>query len=83
MDDKDTFITESRKSKAKKKRPNFVAPTHDFKNSNKISLRKSREIFMQEAIQLAIENVTSNKRRSFGAVVVKDGKIIARGVQTV
>jgi tRNA(Arg) A34 adenosine deaminase TadA len=35
--------------------------------------------FMQEAIRLSIENVASGKGGPFGAVIVKDGKIIARG----
>lgn len=39
--------------------------------------------FMQEAIQLSINNVTSGKGGPFGAVVVKDGKIIARGANSV
>jgi tRNA(Arg) A34 adenosine deaminase TadA len=39
--------------------------------------------FMQEAIQLSIENVTQGKGGPFGAVVVKDGKIIARGANSV
>ncbi len=44
---------------------------------------KKQEIFMQEAIQLAIDNVTLKKGGPFGAVIVKDGKIIARGVNSV
>ena len=39
--------------------------------------------FMKEAIQLSIENVTQGKGGPFGAVVVKDGKIIARGANSV
>lgn len=38
---------------------------------------------MQEAIQLSIDNVTQGKGGPFGAVVVKDGKIIARGANCV
>jgi len=38
---------------------------------------------MQEAIRLSIENVTSGKGGPFGAVIVKDGKIIARGANEV
>ncbi|GAA0892298.1 nucleoside deaminase [Fulvivirga kasyanovii] len=34
---------------------------------------------MREAIRLSIENVESGNGGPFGAVVVKDGKIIARG----
>lgn len=37
------------------------------------------EEFMLEAIRLATENVKSGKGGPFGAVIVKDGKIIARG----
>jgi tRNA(Arg) A34 adenosine deaminase TadA len=40
-------------------------------------------IFMQEAIQLSIQNVLEAKGGPFGAVVVKDGKIIARGANSV
>jgi guanine deaminase len=39
--------------------------------------------FMQEAIDLSIENVKSGKGGPFGAVIVKDGKIIARGANSV
>jgi guanine deaminase len=38
---------------------------------------------MQEAIRLSIENVTTGKGGPFGAVIVKDGKIIARGANEV
>lgn len=37
------------------------------------------ERFMKEAIRLSVENVESGKGGPFGAVVVKDGQIIARG----
>jgi tRNA(Arg) A34 adenosine deaminase TadA len=39
--------------------------------------------FMQEAIRLSVANVEENKGGPFGAVVVKDGKIIARGTNCV
>lgn len=39
--------------------------------------------FMDEAIRLAEENVHSGKGGPFGAVVVRDGEIIARGVNLV
>lgn len=39
--------------------------------------------FLQEAIRLSVENVTSGKGGPFGAVIVKDGHIIARGVNQV
>lgn len=39
--------------------------------------------FMQKAIELSIENVKSGKGGPFGAVVVKDGKIIAQGANSV
>lgn len=38
---------------------------------------------MREAIRLSIENVESGRGGPFGAVVVKDGKIIARGTNEV
>lgn len=38
--------------------------------------------FMEEAISLSIENVKNNGG-PFGAVIVKDGKVIARGVNRV
>lgn len=45
---------------------------------------KSEDIkFMQEAIRLSVENVSSGKGGPFGAVIVKDGKIIARGANEV
>src|SRR5271170_7179872 len=39
--------------------------------------------FMARAIALAIENVRSGRGGPFGAVVVKDGKIIAEGANDV
>jgi guanine deaminase len=39
--------------------------------------------FMKEAIRLAIENVRSGNGGPFGAVIVKNGKIISKGVNNV
>jgi len=39
--------------------------------------------FMMQAIRLATENVTSGRGGPFGAVVVKDGKVIATGANQV
>ena len=39
--------------------------------------------FMREAIRLSTENVEQGKGGPFGAIVVKDGKIIARGANQV
>jgi guanine deaminase len=39
--------------------------------------------FMQEAIERAVENVRSGQGGPFGAVVVKDGRIIAIGANSV
>ena len=39
--------------------------------------------FMREAIRLSLENVNSGNGGPFGAVVVKEGKIIASGVNEV
>jgi tRNA(Arg) A34 adenosine deaminase TadA len=40
-------------------------------------------IFMQQAIALATDNVTSGVGGPFGAVIVRDGEIIATGVNLV
>ena len=42
-----------------------------------------QEKFMREAIRLSIENVNYGNGGPFGAVIVKDNKIIARGVNRV
>src|SRR5262252_7894799 len=39
--------------------------------------------FMARAIELAVENVRSGRGGPFGAVVVKDGRIIAEGANSV
>lgn len=44
---------------------------------------ESHEKFMREAIRLSVENVTTGKGGPFGAVVVKDGEIIAGGANEV
>jgi guanine deaminase len=41
------------------------------------------ETFMEQAIQLAIEGVMKGKGGPFGAIVVKDGKIVGRGNNSV
>jgi guanine deaminase len=41
------------------------------------------EQFLTEAIKLAVENVRSGRGGPFGAVVVKEGKIISKGVNLV
>lgn len=44
---------------------------------------ENNEEFMKEAIRLSIENVEKGRGGPFGAVVVRNGKIIARGVNQV
>jgi tRNA(Arg) A34 adenosine deaminase TadA len=39
--------------------------------------------FMQRAIALAVENVTSGRGGPFGALIVKDGKVLAEGTNLV
>lgn len=39
--------------------------------------------FMQQAIDLAYENTLKNQGKPFGAVIVKDGKVIGTGVNDV
>lgn len=46
-------------------------------------MKKQQEEFMREAIQLSIQNVTTNQGGPFGAVIVKGGEIIARGTNLV
>ena len=46
-------------------------------------MMKEKEGFMREAIRLSLENMRSGKGGPFGAVIVKDGKIIARGFNQV
>ena len=43
----------------------------------------TKEAFMREAIRLSFETMRNNTGGPFGAVVVKDGKIIARGFNAV
>lgn len=43
----------------------------------------TNEEFMARAIELAVTNVTSNHGGPFGAVVVREGKIIAEGANSV
>lgn len=44
---------------------------------------QSNPEFMKQAIELATENVISGRGGPFGAVIVRDGKVIATGVNTV
>ncbi|MBK6348019.1 MAG: nucleoside deaminase [Bacteroidales bacterium] len=42
-------------------------------------MNEDQKRYMAEAIQLARQNITSGNGGPFGAVIVKDGKIIAKG----
>ncbi len=59
--------------------------TSQFKpNMNAMSVKTSANSqFMKRAIELAMANVKSGKGGPFGAVIVKDGKIIAEGANQV
>jgi guanine deaminase len=46
-------------------------------------IKNNHEKFLQRAIELAEENVKSGMGGPFGAIVVKDGKIIGEGVNRV
>lgn len=46
-------------------------------------ITEQQKEFMREAIRLSIENVDTGKGGPFGAVIVKDGKIIASGANSV
>lgn len=43
----------------------------------------NHEYFMQKAIELSLENMRANKGGPFGAIIVKDGKIIGTGANHV
>jgi tRNA(Arg) A34 adenosine deaminase TadA len=44
---------------------------------------EEKQQFMEEAIRLAAENVDNNAGGPFGAIIVKDGRIVGRGVNRV
>ena len=46
-------------------------------------MQKSREEWMKQAIDLAIESVRAGRGGPFGALVVKDGEMISTGVNLV
>ncbi len=46
-------------------------------------MSKDNSTFMMEAIRLSVANVEEGRGGPFGAIVVKEGKIIARGVNQV
>jgi len=46
-------------------------------------MEEAKKEFMEEAIRLALENVKSGKGGPFGAVVVKKGVIVGKGVNKV
>lgn len=48
-------------------------------NTSAYPMENSHEKYMQQAINLSISGMNSNEGGPFGAVVVKDGKIIGRG----
>ena len=45
-----------------------------------MEVKSAENIFMARAIELSIQNVRSGRGGPFAAVVVKDGKVIAEGV---
>ena len=49
-----------------------------MKKRGRMNEYKEHEKFLQEAIKIAQENVASGRGGPFGAVIVKDGQIIAR-----
>ena len=46
-------------------------------------MNHTKQYFMSEAIRLAVENVRSGNGGPFGAIIVKNGKIIGKGVNKV
>ena len=47
------------------------------------AMNDERKQFMREAIRLSLENVQSGRGGPFAAIIVKEGKIIARGTNCV
>jgi guanine deaminase len=68
---------------AKRKSPGRNFPVQSGVTSRKIKMGTMDTAFMQEAIRLAVENVRSGRGGPFGAVIVKDGRIIATGANSV
>jgi guanine deaminase len=54
---------------------------HEFWNKKR--KMEEQKKFMREAIRLSLENVKAGKGGPFGALVVKKGEIIARGINRV
>jgi guanine deaminase len=48
-----------------------------------MKMNMDESTFMKEAIRLSVQNVEEGKGGPFGAIVVKEGKIIARGANCV
>src|ERR1700679_3201623 len=48
-----------------------------------MSRMEGNPVFMEKAIALATENVTSGRGGPFGTVIVRDGEIVATGVNQV
>jgi guanine deaminase len=46
-------------------------------------MRNEKEMFMQEAIELSFKAMRTGTGGPFGAIIVKEGKIIARGMNKV
>lgn len=46
-------------------------------------MKENKENFMREAIRLSIDSMRAGNGGPFGAIIVKDGKIIARGFNKV
>src|SRR4030095_9213401 len=54
-----------------------------FKSKKTFMGKNDTARFMKKAIRLSITNVEKGNGGPFGAVIVKDGKVIARGVNRV
>src|ERR1700734_2897816 len=50
---------------------------------NRVSMMQVNQAFMEQAIALATENVTSGRGGPFGAVIVRGGEVVATGVNRV
>jgi guanine deaminase len=59
------------------------APEKEYPGHRDSDAGAMREDWMRRAIDLALENVRSGRGGPFGAVVVKDGRLVATGVNLV
>lgn len=61
----------------------FIRFSHCYTLREALSSTEAQQQWMKQAIELAIENVRSGSGGPFGALVVRDGRLIATGTNVV